>query len=807
MSVFLSVIIAFLTLLTSCTLMNSNKPSMSSMPSEKRDPAFFFLGPKKLKNEEIVDASSSGPLKLESARVIIDNDAAFDAKIQAIRSAKNGETIRLAYFIYSDDQSSSYFTEELLKASSRGVNIRMLLDYITNYQHLDLFAYLESESKGRIQVRFYNKPSDLILRDLVFMTQPCPNIANPKAKACSDYKWKNINTSNPDWFARLLLAGMYSHNPTALSTSILKGGLIDIKKFTEGPAASEEEQKQLLEFFKLVYDSRVKGDKIAGIKVMIALKMYADKLNPIMFELFGRLPIDQMADKSFRDWEHITDFIHHKILIVGNRYVQLGGRNIENSYHMKPNSMTSKYIFMDTDMAAEIKSGGSKVAQAYDDLWNFKPMTIDIDDIYKNQPIDFVMNPEVAKVVVEKCTPQIYKTLNDRSEFSKCVQESLVANPDFKSLEARMQTKALLIEKNSLSYQTEYEPKKSYTKSWKSGANYNDFLSKKDIENALIAYIENVHYDRTQPEGERERKYGNEVGREKKYGKYIHHLWAKSLENVCAVANEELKNNPKAKPKRVILHSAYFLPPAGLLRPFAKMMDGTWDCHNVHVTFLTNSFETTDLNYINVVARYEMLAFFQIYANRIKIDKSFNVQKAAKFDYFEYNKSALDSGISLHTKLSVLGDDVIIGSANADVRTYFMDTNNGFYLRNAKDFVAEYSRWVDSMLADPAVTKNLSDEYMSGEVNMEKLMKEDQMMLAALLSRWKLGSKLSPKIKQNIMKVANSAGRFTIETTQKILSKNYIEVYGAENFLDEDRKKIEEQIEMERKFNRFLQLL
>ena len=53
------------------------------------------------KFEDIKKLASSSKLDLVDARVIIDNDAAFDSKLEMIKRAK--KDIRMVYFIYSDE--------------------------------------------------------------------------------------------------------------------------------------------------------------------------------------------------------------------------------------------------------------------------------------------------------------------------------------------------------------------------------------------------------------------------------------------------------------------------------------------------------------------------------------------------------------------------------------------------------------------------------------------------------------------------------------------------------------------------------
>ena len=61
---------------------------------------------------------------------------------------------------------------------------------------------------------------------------------------------------------------------------------------------------------------------------------------------------EEAVTNAERDWEYLTDYLHHKLLLVDQRHVQLGGRNVEDSYHMRPIPLTTKYVFMDTDLHA-----------------------------------------------------------------------------------------------------------------------------------------------------------------------------------------------------------------------------------------------------------------------------------------------------------------------------------------------------------------------------------------------------------------------------------------------------------------------
>ena len=69
--------------------------------------------------------ASTGNLPIKSATVITDNDQAFASKLALINAANTH--IDLAYYIFSDDHTSSVLAQALINAAKRGVKVRLLL--------------------------------------------------------------------------------------------------------------------------------------------------------------------------------------------------------------------------------------------------------------------------------------------------------------------------------------------------------------------------------------------------------------------------------------------------------------------------------------------------------------------------------------------------------------------------------------------------------------------------------------------------------------------------------------------------------
>ncbi|MBX3017347.1 MAG: hypothetical protein KF767_05620 [Bdellovibrionaceae bacterium] len=792
----------------------------------ERQPAGLFDGLFKstteaqpLTDEEIVSVSSSGPLKTKGMKVLVDNDAAFDEKVNAIRSATAGETVRLSYYIYSDDHSSSVLFKELIAAGQRGVKVKIFADLIMNYKYLDLFAYMNSATRGNIQPRFFLSLSPKLVRDLSFLSRPCPPIKGKvTASSCSDAKWAEL-AQNPesDAYGKLLLSGMLGRSATAVKFAVTEGQQLDVAALAKGGGASKDETQQLIDFLKLVVKSKLQGDSTAGIKVALAYMFYGEKLNPVMNQINGMIPLEQSGDTSFEDWEHITDFTHHKFLSIGERFLQIGGRNVENSYHTKPSPLTQKYIFKDVDASVQITSGGADVTRAFDEFWSYQPLTFSMEDVFKMAPNDFITNIPAATKAVAQCAKGTYGAKR-RAQTARCLESSLYNQPEYKNREQRMQAAAKLLDERAAGYATY---KKVINESWSKNGDFSGKLSQNDVKKAFVTYIENLHFDRRKPADKRPRVFGVKPAEELNSGKYLHYLWLRGMENVCASTAESFKKNPNQPRQRVILHSAYFLPPGIMMNTLAKMINGTWDCRGVRLTILTNSLETTDLNVINLLGRYQMTAFYNLYSQRLTLfgnelykddrsqDPRFNKDsrsngRAAVVDYFELKSMSDDAHVSLHAKVMILGNnDAMVTSANGDIRSYYMDTNNGLYLRNVPDFVREYTAWLDGMIKDRAKTNSRVKEFTAGGVTVDETLRrlhaEDRAMIDAFMKKRGWDKKVKAAHMKQLHKVIEEVTDMIFDSTRKIM-------HEGRNEGDDVHERRAKQLKLMHRFDRLLQV-
>ncbi len=185
----------------------------------------------------------------------------------------------------------------------------------------------------------------------------------------------------------------------------------------------------------------------------------------------------------------------------------------------------------------------------------------------------------------------------------------------------------------------------------------------------------------------------------------------------------------------MVFFNAYFLPPANLLRTAAWMVDGTLDCRHVTVQVLTNSVETTDFRIINPLAHQGVKAFSEFYRDHG------DPAKQANFEFYEYRPNLEIPNLSLHTKVVVFGDDVFVGSANADVRSYMLDSNNGMLIRGAPDFRQRYLSFLDTQITDPELVSDVG--AMIRATSRAELKKEHLRIFRGIVEGSLLGERLS----------------------------------------------------------------
>jgi putative cardiolipin synthase len=700
----------------------------------------------RLSNETVLLHASTGRLDVAKGRLITGNDAAFQSKLDMIKSAKT--SIDAMYYIYAEDFSSSVLTQALLDAALRGVQVRVLVDYQTNYNNLDLFSMMEkygNTGRGTLEVRLFNRPSRSIVEDAVFLTLGCGEVQPKSGQKCgpaknaeiearfrdeqlggrpaADVGASNINIGN----SGLFLSGLYAKDPDLMALAVLEGQSIDLESLkTSSQPSSAQEKQQLKKLGQIYLHSRI-GTPFQKLrnKIQLAFIFTVDgkTVMPLHDALTGYFPIERRGhENAERDWEYLTDYLHHKLLLVDQRHVQLGGRNIEDSYHMLPNPLTKKYVFMDTDFRVDLNAEDPTLQRAFEAQWNFVPMVATVAEVRQHAPNDYAANHALLMQAEKEWCHEKQQAAQEACILTEFAERAV---PLGQRIEAR--------------YEEMNAHATRYWKDYPFARTVDESPTFHVDDGAFVAYVENLPFYGQPGAPPVTRSYGAVNGQEAQYGKRIHSLWLLGLVNACSLATAE-------KPQRVIFHSAYFSQPSNLLRMLAKMTNGDLDCRHVTLTVLTNSMATTDLSIVNLLAQQSIKAYQEFYASQR------NVLTSPHVEYFEYQAATPENAcvphkgqptqhLSLHTKVSLFGDDMIVGSANGDIRSYMMDSNNGMMIRNAPTFMNDYRMYIDALLKDGSKTLNLTTSYAA--TSHDQLIQGDRKALECLIDKYGVRAHIS----------------------------------------------------------------
>lgn len=645
--------------------------------------------------------ASAGPFTPRKALVQTDNDTAFASKLALVEGAR--ESVDMLYYVYADDYSSAVLSEALLKAIKRGVRVRLLADYSKNYSDLDYFTMLEDEARsspGSLEVRFYNRPTRNIIRDAIFVTMGCSDLEERGEASCDEKKFaaieaaldaeglppekniSNLNMAN----SGLFLSGWYAKKPEVMALAIFLGqgiGVADLARLPETVGMSLDDVQTLAKTYWRAQNGPLFQRAKNKLHLTLFYLTHFGEINDLRATLSSLLPIqEQRRNRNWRDWDHITDYQHQKLLLVDGEKAQLGGRNIGDPYHLRPGPLLGEdHWFSDTDIYVELSdTDGAAFREAFDRLWSFDRMVATITEVRLHAPNELVANWDVFEAAEESCE-QVAEEVREA-----CIDSTFSANA--RSLKQRIADRSKSMRKKATKYHETYpqtpplpNPPPTFE------------LDKLDKE-ARLAYLENLPFLKELPQVERTRIYGAEGLAEADHGKDFHHIWRMQLENICSGATA-------ASPRRVLLHNAYYMPPANLLRAAAGLMGGELDCRHVTVQILTNSTRTSNISIINLFALHGIKAFIDHH------QEASDPETGARFEFYEYVDSSDHPNFTLHSKVSVIGDDVSIGSANADVRSYMMDSNNGILIHDAPRFREEYLAMVDALIADPQRVRDL----------------------------------------------------------------------------------------------------
>lgn len=670
----------------------------------------------------------------KEAIVLKDNDLAFASKIDIIQKAQ--KELRLIYYIYDPDETTSYMTNEIIKKvqNNPDFKVKLLTDYQFNYKNLDFFRWLEKQQphgKQQIEVRFYNRPGKEVIKFAEFMTMGCANGgAEGASLQCKEQKLAYLKKFDAMTLAeaedamsveaKIFLAGFYAKDPNGIQFGTQLGYARDLQTVMENPEAKptmDKSQKENLKKVMTLYWASKTGSTAKRIEANVQLAIlglfFGKELQPFLEGLETLLPFSAKDAQNTTlmtnpEISYITDYTHHKFLLGDKSTAQIGGRNCANAYHMHPNPLEEKYIFMDTDLYLNLdESGGDLFYNTFEKLWNFKNMVATTQEIETHAPIGFLYlinkaNSVAKSICAEEsdplkqmgCAGQVFYNLLSDGYDDLVIDQQRDWESKFSSYISTY-TNSYLLKENPEKNWTElhdiFNSSDGYAQEGYTLRNPLHEVNTITVSDQKMYYVENVPYDLSidMSANAHKRSFGSEYGKEIEHGKMIHKLWEDAIEAACA------KSENSEEPIEVIIHQGYFAPSEGMVLEMNRLMNEKI-CPNVKLKLYTNSITTTDLTPINFIGRRQLHALIQK-------NSSF---KTDRFEYYEYSKDKLSTIVkdtftasdgsggkgsySLHTKVIIFDDDIYLGSSNAEFRSYMMDTNNGVFIKDVPELIKTY---------------------------------------------------------------------------------------------------------------------
>ncbi len=721
---------------------------------------------------------------VKSAVILFDNEDALNVKANFIESAKS--SIDMVYYILGEDHTSSLLLNKVIAKANAGVKVRILVDFFTNAGHYDLFAALDSHKN--IEIKFFNAPDETLLESALFAGAKCSGLELPgnpgaaeKNKSCRAEKdrftrsiftpalkdrfkaaqkdirqlqglraelYKTIMQQAP--YVKDLFAGIYTK-----TMPLIEQGLINVpidlaamKESSSGAKVTAEDKAQLAELMSLIYDAKIEKDATAMLKLRMAMLLYPEQVLPIYTLVTAILPVD-LENNLGNSSMHLTDFTHHKLLLVDNERFVLGGRNVEDAYHSSSFDLTSKYLFFDTDVAVitNSKGGAAEIGRAYGKLFNFTPLTSSIQEVAGIANLSKVATRTPAQVAAALAAADICEFPGGSSS---------------KSASALSGKKGTNKQKCSRDAAIPFEM----------GGRIE--IPASDLSKTDFYYMENLPYSKNSYR----RIFGVTDGKEYESGKYMHQSLIRGIQKTCAESKSE-------GPQKITFFQGYTLLPANFVNMLGQMYVNApnWSCGELDIDIITNSIETTDLNIINILTLHQMQAIYQFQNNlqefRDERANGLTVNKNVQLNYYEFAlpQGAADKKRSLHSKINIIGKDVMIGSMNLDIRSYFMDTNNGLYIRGADEMRNQLQQKIADVtnghldLKLHKQLKTLSRDQMRAMTNaaVDKMAnywinkRKDPQARAATLAKYK---DFEPKLKAFVTRITNLVYKQTLQVLE-----------------------------------------
>lgn len=269
--------------------------------------------------------------------VHLSGESGYFKKIEMIDNAKPKSTIRLAYFIFEDDYSSSFLAQKLIQAVKRDVRVEIVMDYMMTEKYVDWIKFLVHNG---INIKRFRPPT----KDFVA------------------YLKTNLKMSDADSF----LKGLSLQNP-----ELIMKGMMSSEQLRP---IIEENMGKIVQFKAMQSSGKLSAEQVGALQSTMLLQLITSEKNIAIIPKLAKM---RKLTKTY------LKRMHHKILISETKHGKefiVGGRNISDEYHISPSELDSpnnllkgrSYPFIDSEISGVFNSATeeSDLVDSFKMLWD-----------------------------------------------------------------------------------------------------------------------------------------------------------------------------------------------------------------------------------------------------------------------------------------------------------------------------------------------------------------------------------------------------------------------------------------------------
>ncbi len=437
-----------------------------------------------------------------------------------------------------------------------------------------------------------------------------------------------------------------------------------------------------------------------GVRVRLMLDFYANQKSQIFYSMLektaeaggGRLQV-----KFFRappanpasDEEYPALRLKHRFLLIDEQYLIVGGRDFDDSCHSGSSKLPASKRAAASDLLIEFRTTAWPLTRSFEQFWTHPLFAATLAELIRNNnestqisQSEELMHQQARTYQEKYSTQNVYE--EHRSSAADCAPSpiALTAEPPpapTNTKKGRRRKAIAAFKPEAASYMRRFRQCRKVPQ--------RQYPAYSLDPGAKLFYLENLPAQRTADKTRLKHILRPSNGKEEESGKYVHNTLLAAFRNTCRLASA-------SQPRQIVILAPHFFPSSNVLSLLAQMQNGEIPCAHVNITIITNAPQPKINDFSAIAGRYQLSALFSYLA------KNRQQNRGATLRYFEYSPASEEQQIFIAGTVMLFGPDIFIGSTDANVRAYMLETSNGVFIRNSPQLHAKYLDWTEHLLED-----------------------------------------------------------------------------------------------------------